>query len=147
MLAKLKALLTGPEEPAIDPQRRLQLAAAALLIEVAQADHTCDERELAAVRHAARVTFELDEAELDELLSEAHVSHDDATSLYEFTSLINEHFSPEQKFSLVRCLWQVAQADGHIDRYEDHRIRRIAELIYVPHSEFIRAKLDIIGEE
>lgn len=145
MLAKLKALLTGATAADADPQRQLQLAATALLIEVAQADHSSDERELQAVRQAARATFDLDESALDELLAEAHVSHDDATSLYEFTSLINEHFSPAQKFALVRCLWQVAHADGHLDRYEDHRIRRIAELIYVPHSEFIQAKLAVVG--
>lgn len=146
MLNKLRALLTpAADEPAIDPERRLQLAGTALLIEVAQADHECDPRELAAVRKAAKATFDLDEAALDELLAEAHVSHDDATSLYEFTSLINENFSDQQKFELVRCLWMVAYADGNIDRYEDHRIRKVAELIYLSHTEFIRAKLTVLG--
>ena len=51
----------------------------------------------------------------------------------------------DEKFVLIKTLWRVAAADGDIHRYEDHLIRRIADLLYVPHSDFIRAKLEVLG--
>lgn len=147
MLTKLRALLSGPANAGNeDGERSLQLAATALMIEIARADHADDPREEAAVRRAAQATFpDLDQTALDELIEEAGASHDDATSLYEFTRLINASFSDPQKFQLVKCLWRVAHADGDIDRYEDHLIRKVAELIYLPHTQFIRAKLEVTG--
>jgi len=61
-------------------------------------------------------------------------------SLYQFTGLINQHFTPEQKVRVVEMLWQVAYADGHLDPYEEALVRKIADLIHVPHRQFIQAK-------
>ena len=62
------------------------------------------------------------------------------------TTLINDQFNPEQKYRLIVALWQVANADGIISKHEDHLIRNVADLIYVSHSNFIRAKLEVIGD-
>lgn len=145
MLTRLRSLLTGGNETTeIAPDRRLQLAAVALLIETGRADHARDEREQQAIRTAAKQVFGLQEQELDELVAEAHAQQSAATSLYEFTSLINQHYADGEKYQLIRLMWQVAHADGNIDRYEDHLIRKVAELLYLPHSQFIRAKLSVI---
>lgn len=145
MLQKLKTLFAAPgrADEALEP--RLQLAAAALLIELGKADYKRDAREYAAITDAVRTTFKLSAATVDELLREAESASAGATSLYEFTSLINAHFSEAEKFRLIRQLWRVAGADGNIDKYEDHLIRKIAELLYVPHAQFIRAKLEVLG--
>lgn len=145
MLHKLKALFAHPEESPEAVEQRLQLAAAALLIELSKADYRRDPREEAAIAGAVRSTFNLDEATLAELLSEAEAASDRATSLYEFTSVIHEHCSDAEKFNLIRQMWKVAGADGNIDKYEDHLIRKVAELLYVPHQQFIRAKLEVLG--
>lgn len=145
MLQRLRALLTASTPDSEASERRLQLAAAALLVETGKADYRRDPRERAAILAAVREAFTLDEDELADLVADAEATSAEATSLYEFTSLINQHYSAEEKQRLVRQLWQVAGADGDIDKYEDHLIRRIAELIYVPHSQFIRAKLEVLG--
>lgn len=145
MLQRLRALLTASTPDSEASERRLQLAAAALLVETGKADYRRDPRERAAILAAVREAFTLDEDELADLVADAEATSAEATSLYEFTSLINQHYSAEEKQRLVRQLWQVASADGDIDKYEDHLIRRIAELIYVPHSQFIRAKLEVLG--
>ena len=62
-------------------------------------------------------------------------------SLYDWTSSINESYDYEQKKDLIKLLWDVAYADGRIDKYEDYTIRKISELLYVKHSDFIRMKL------
>jgi uncharacterized tellurite resistance protein B-like protein len=133
----------APTEETMEQQ--LQLAAAALLIELSYADFSSDGVEIEAIEQTLRKTFTLDEDKLTALVAMAHEETKDATSLYQFTRLINDHYSPEQKYELIKTLWQVAIADGEISKYEDHLIRKIAELIYVSHSHFIRAKLDVLG--
>lgn len=129
-----------------DEQTQLQLAAAALLIELSRADYHRDPEEQRTIENALRKSFGLDEQQLAELVALAEDENRDATSLYQFTSLIKDHYSAEQRYDLVKMLWEVALADGEISKYEDYLIRKIADLIYLPHSEFIRAKLEVIGD-
>ena len=77
------------------------------------------------------------------LIHDAEQHQQDATSLYEFTSVLNEKCSQQEKFEILVNLWRVAFADGELDKYEDHRIRRIAELLNLSHREFIQAKLRV----
>ena len=84
--------------------------------------------------------FELDPAASARLYREAERHADDATSLYEFTRLINDHFELTEKENLVELLWFVAFADGALDKYEEHLVRRVADLVHVSHGAFIRAK-------
>ena len=86
-------------------------------------------------------SLKLPTAEVHALMEQASDKADEATSLYEFTRLINDHFLEEEKQQLIHNMWVVAWADGDIDKYEEHLIRRVAELIYVSHQDFIRSKL------
>jgi len=142
MLAKLKELFASSTEHTTTQSKDhyKHLAAAALLIDVARADYADDPRELIAVRSALQQRFGLSHEELDTLVDLAHNEAANATSSYQFTRIINDECSDTDKFDLIRLMWQVAYADGELDRYEEHLIRKIAELLYVPHSEFIRAK-------
>jgi uncharacterized tellurite resistance protein B-like protein len=94
---------------------------------------------LAAARALERA-FELDDSETDELLTLAEEQADHATSLFEFTRLINRHFDAGQKEHFIELLWSVALADGELDKYEEHLVRKVADLIHVPHRSYIRAK-------
>lgn len=140
MLQKLKALFAAVDVAHPPSQRDLQLAGAALLIEVSKADHRRDAREEETIVAAIQRSLGIDRAALDELLRDAHAASANAPSLYDFTRIINERCSEEQKYALVRECWRVAFADGSIDKYEDHLIRKIADLIYLPHSLYIKAK-------
>lgn len=122
---------------------KLQLACATLLIEVINSDHQQDERELNALVLVLKQTLQLDAAKLDEVIALARSEAQQATSLYEFTQLINEHYNYQEKLELMENLWRVAYADSHLDKYEDYLIRKVAELIYVTHSDFIRTKLKV----
>jgi uncharacterized tellurite resistance protein B-like protein len=121
-------------------EHALRLATAALLIEVMRLDETEHEQEQQAVLRALEQKFGLDGEELSALLGLAREELEEATDYYQFTSLIKQHFNAARRLALVEQLWRVAAADGHIDKYEEHLVRRIAELLYVPHSEFIRAR-------
>jgi uncharacterized tellurite resistance protein B-like protein len=143
MLQKLKAFFAELDPASPPSERDLQLASAALLIEIAKADRERDARETAAIVKAIRATYRLDDAIIDELLSDAETASDNAPSLYDFTRIINERCSEEDKYTLVRECWRVAFADGSVDKYEDHTIRKIADLIYLPHSQMIKAKFEV----
>lgn len=129
------------DEPPQQLEHRLRLAAATLLVETARADFQEDAEEQRMLEVALATGLKLPKAEIRTLLDEASTRADHATSLYEFTRVINDHFSPERKQELVEMMWQVAWADGNLHHYEEHLIRKVADLIYVPHEDFIRAKL------
>ena len=103
-------------------------------------------KEQAAIETALQKAFKLSDEQLTKLIDLAEQENRNATSLYQFTNLIKDEYSLEQRFQLVKMLWQVAMADGDISKYEDHLIRKIADLIYLPHSQFIQAKLAIMGD-
>ena len=141
MIAALKSLFeqSGAESEA-DLRHRLQLASAALLIETARADFTQDEAEQEAMQALLCSTLKLDEKDVQQLIAQAEARVDESISLYEFTRLINDHYTPEQKLQLVHNMWMVAWADNNVNKYEEHLIRQVAELTYVPHQHYIRSK-------
>ena len=142
MIKALKALFEVPaQETPEQRHHRMQLAAAALLIETARADFNQGAEEEAALATLLSNSLRLDANEVQELISQAAAQVDESTSLYEFTRVINDHYTPQQKQQLIYAMWTVAYADGDIDKYEEHLIRQVAELTYVAHEDYIRAKL------
>ena len=120
-----------------------ELAGAALMVELMQSDHQLDERESEEFIRVLQETFDLDSEDVDEIAGLAHAQADHATSLYEFTRLINDHYSYQDKVQLIENLWRLAFADETLDKYEEGLIRRIADLIHVSHGDFIQAKLRV----
>jgi len=129
-----------------DKKARLPLATAALMFELMKTDSQIDNRETETLLQLLASTFQLDTQKLNEILALAEMESHKSTSLYEFTSLINADYGYEERVQLIENLWRVAFADQHLDRYEDHLIRKVADLIYVRHSDFIRTKLAVKGE-
>ncbi|GGY41155.1 hypothetical protein GCM10011297_12700 [Bacterioplanes sanyensis] len=139
----IKAILDwfAPEQIQQQPQHTLEKATAVLLVEIMRADHHIDEAEEAAFRDIATQHLGLSAAEAQLLLQDARQTSEQANDLFQFTELLHQHLSSEDKFQLLCQLWRLAYVSDGIDRYEEHMIRRIAELLYMPHSEFIRAKI------
>lgn len=142
MIARLFKQLLDGVNAAPASKHTTDLAAATLLVEVMRADLSIDDTERKAMREVLASLFtSLTTDEIQELIRQAETTAANANDLYQFTELVHQHFSADQKFELLTGLWQVAWASNGLDRYEEHIIRRISELLYVPHSEFIRAKL------
>ena len=144
MLKSLKSLFDSSEDDQ-PTAHSVEVAAAALLIEVGRADYESDAEEQKAIIEAIRLGSGVEDGELASLVASAQETAERSTSLYEFTTLINAQYSMDEKFVLIKALWRVAAVDGDIHRYEDHLIRRIADLLYVAHTDFIRAKLEVLG--
>lgn len=135
----------GPENGQTDSQEhRLRLATAALLFEMTRVDEQIKPEEQAILAASIRKTFGLSREETDELIRLAEQEVHDATCYHAFTSLINRGFSREQKIRVVEMLWDIAYADNELDMYEEHLVRKLSDLLYVNHSDFIAAKLRVM---
>lgn len=124
-------------------EHSLQIATAALLIEVMRADSKVSEEERRAVAKTIQSEFKLTGEETNKLLKLAEEEIWKSTGYYEFTSLINKGFTYEQKIKVMEHLWEVAFADTELDKYGEYVMRKVADLIYVEHKDFIETKLRV----
>jgi uncharacterized tellurite resistance protein B-like protein len=129
------------EEVDIDDVAGLNLAVAALLVEVLRADYATQPAEQRQVIEGIGRQLGLGEADCRDLLELAARKVEESSDLYQFTSLVNRGCTDDEKLGLVEQLWRVAMADELVHKYEEHMIRRIADLLHVPHRAFIAAKL------
>ena len=118
-----------------------QLAVAALLVEVMIIDGDIADTELNTIIKSLRELLDIKENDLRELIELSKKEVNTATSLYQFTRQINESYNIDKKIELMTTLWRVAYADGKLDKYEENIIRRIADLIHIRHSEYIKCKM------
>ncbi len=118
----------------------VKVACAALLLEVAKADFSVEANEMLRIRSILNKTLSLSIDQLNTLIMLAEQKSNDSTSLHEFTSVIHRNYSLEQKIELFDQLWFVAYADGRLDKYEEYLLRKIADLIYLPHKHYIQSK-------
>jgi len=123
------------------PEASLELATAALLIEVSRADFDVSEEERASIEEQVRKSFGLTEEETREIVVLAEEEVARAVSLYEFTRLVDRSFTPDQKRHIIGLLWEVALSDERIEGREEHLIRKVATLLHVPHEAFIAEKI------
>lgn len=136
-----KLLLEEPSEQGL--QKGIEYATAALMIELAKADFEEDDIERQLILAMLRDTFDIEGEHLEELMQTAEAASADASDLFQFTSLVNDHYDNEQKIMLLENLWRVAYADGRLDKYEEQFVRKIAGLINLPPSEFTKTKLRV----
>ena len=138
-----KKLVYVEEEQSLSNTFRTDLACAALLIEVINSDQKLEEQETEAFLAVLKENLNISNEDIDELVELAQTQAKEATSLYEFTRLINDDYDYKQKIGLIENMWRIAFSDNNLDKYEDHLIRKISDLIYVSHSDFIKAKLKV----
>ena len=147
MINKIKDLISNfsSKEKIIEESdlSSLNKACAALLVEIAFADKDFDETEKQALKQALIETYDISESEIQEIIEDAETTVDESTSLYGYTRIVNDEFGYEDKLNLLKNLWKVAYADGYLDKYEEHIIRKISDLIHISHSDYINIKLEI----
>jgi uncharacterized tellurite resistance protein B-like protein len=122
-------------------EHALQLATAVLLVEVMRADAEFDAAERAEVLAALRDKFKLSDDEAARLVELAQQTAQGSSDFFQFTSKINDSFDMEDKVRMVEHLWRVAYADGVLNAHENHLMRRVSDLLHVPHGAYINAKM------
>ena len=121
-------------------KKTIALATAVLMIEISLADDHISDDERNAISHLLTQTFDLEQNEIDDLITAAEQEVDHAVSLYEFTRLLNDSLSMTERVNIIENLWRVAYADSGLDKYEEYYIRKVTDLLYVAHSDYIKAK-------
>ncbi|TXT24040.1 MAG: hypothetical protein FD134_1759 [Gallionellaceae bacterium] len=123
------------------PAHTLQLATAVLLIEVMRSDADSTGEEQATVLNILKERFGLADAEVAQLSKLGHQTAKTAHDFHQFTSLINRELELPEKVRIIEYLWQVAYADSRISAHENHLMRRMADLLYISHADYIAAKM------
>ena len=132
--------MPDPRAAAEDTEQALRRAAAALLLEMTHMDDDSKPIERDTVAVLLRECLGLSDGDAKRLLACAEQERAESTDYFQFTSLINEHFDQQRKLQLIEALWRVAYADERLSKYEEYLVRKISELLYVPHAMFLEAK-------
>ena len=125
-----------------DRDSALRMATAVLMIDVARADHVFNESEFERVLHLIESHFGLSPDEAAGLFNVASEKADDLVSAYEFTKVLHEHLDESEKATIISLLWQIAYADGELDKYENSLVLKISDLLYVSRGRVMRLKHD-----
>tara|TARA_B100000929_G_scaffold198031_1_gene157171 strand:- start:1563 stop:2033 length:471 start_codon:yes stop_codon:yes gene_type:complete len=146
MLKKIKKYISELGDKSIESpnqdQKEIEVnnACAALLIETALADKVFNEEEMNSMKQTLKEVYKVDEKDIEELINESEKKVSESTSLYEYTRLINDLCDYQDKLKLISNLWAIAFADDNLDKYEEHLIRKVSDLIHVSHSDYITQK-------
>ena len=147
MIKKIKDLISSysSEEKVEEASalEKLNEACAALLVEIAFADKDFEEREKQSLKESLIQTYGIEESKIQEIIDDAQLTVNESTSLYGYTRIVNDEFEYNDKLDLLRNLWKVAYADDNLDKYEEHLLRKISDLIHISHSDYINIKLEI----
>ncbi|MGZ5025943.1 MAG: tellurite resistance TerB family protein [Methylobacter sp.] len=121
-------------------EQKLQLATVVLFLEMMHMDDKIETTEQAVILSLVQQNFSLTAEQAAELIALAEQQRKQATDYFQFTSLINKTYSQEQKIRLIESLWKIAFIDGVLDMHEEYLVRKIADLLYVSHTDFIMTK-------
>jgi uncharacterized tellurite resistance protein B-like protein len=134
--------ISSSETTVDDRDAALRMATAVLMIDVARADHNFDETEFDKLLLLIESHFHLTAEHAAELVIAANERADDIVSLHEFTQLLHDHLDHDEKARIIFLLWQIAYADGQLDKYEDALVRKISDLLHVSRGRVMRLKHD-----
>jgi uncharacterized tellurite resistance protein B-like protein len=125
-----------------DREAALRLATAVLMIDVARADYSFDENEFEQILELVKEHFALSSEDTANLIVAAKETSDEAVSAYEFTKLLHDNLDEREKARIVSLLWQIAYADGELDKYENSFVLKIGDLLHVSRARVMRMKHD-----
>jgi uncharacterized tellurite resistance protein B-like protein len=140
--------ISAAQQQGVKPESPdLERISAALLVEVARSDHKLETEELQTIKAALEnSSSSLSVSELEQIIDEVLAEADATISLHAHIRQINEHFDRQQKIQLIEQMWRVAYTDGDLDKYEDYTIRKLSELLYLKHRDFVQAKLAVLEQ-
>jgi len=131
------------EEQKTDTDTANKIAITALLCEVCNADHDISDVEEMAIVKTLSKLLTINAIQAETLLNTGKQKIAESNSLFDFTTQLRS-LDFKARSDLITAMWQVAYADNHLDPIEENIIRKVSDLIYVNHSEFIRTKLAVV---
>jgi len=120
-----------------------QLAAACILLSVADADEVLEDKELEIISEILKEFFTINKNNASSLLDEAIQTWQESTDLFQFGAQLKQHFSHADKQDFISCVFEVAYADGDLHYLEHHTVKKIANILQLHRNEIIKAKAEI----
>jgi len=133
---------SSAESETSDRDSALRLATAVLMVELARADHVFEQSEFERLLALLESHFELSAEEAADLVDRASETSEDVVHLHAFTQLLHKHLTESEKARIVGLLWEVAYADGRLDKYENSLVLKVSDLLYVSRGRVMRLKHD-----
>jgi uncharacterized tellurite resistance protein B-like protein len=152
MFDRLKSVLTGTSDDdrkgeSSGEERRIQVATAVILLEVAHADEDFSESERVHILDILKTQFGLDKESVRELVQVSEEQLRKSIDIWHFTDIINTSYDSEEKYRVIEKVWQVIYADGRLDKYEDYIVHKLARVLHISHERMIEAKMKFLPED
>ena len=143
----LKSLTDEPVEEQKEKYDRVQIATCVILLEVAKYDYELSSIEKETTKAILKHEFSIPEEAIEDLMKIAEEKREESVDLWEFTNVINQNFSREERMKMMESAWKIIYADEKLDKYEDHYVHVLAGLLRLRHEELIEAKLRVLYPE
>lgn len=145
LINQIADVISAPATSPDDAEKReeaIRSATVILMVDVARADYEFDADEFDSLLRLIQAHFDLSPDQAADLVNTADEKVDDLTSLHEFTQLLHNNLDEQEKAHVVGMLWQVAYADGRLDKYEDALVLKISDLLHVSRGKVMQLKHD-----
>ena len=140
----LESLIVQPEQKESERFDRIQVATCVILLEVAKFDFDFSSIEKETTKAILKHEFAIPEDAIEDLMKISEEKREDSVDLWAFTNVINQTFSREEKIRIIEAAWKIIYADDKLDKYEDHYVHVLADLLRLRHDELIDAKLEVL---
>jgi uncharacterized tellurite resistance protein B-like protein len=123
-----------------------QVATCAILLEMARIDSEFSAEEQESLINILKKRYELSDEDAEQLIQASNEELEGSIDLWRFTNLINRNYAIEEKLEIIRTVWEIAYADGKLDKHEDYLLHKLAELLHLTHKQLIDAKLNVLED-
>jgi uncharacterized tellurite resistance protein B-like protein len=122
----------------------IRIATCALLLEMAHIDDEFSGSEQENIILILKRDYQLSDEYATELIQATEEELKGSIDVWQFTNLINQNYSTQEKNQIIEMVWKIAYADGRLDKHEDYLVHKLAKLLRLTHKQLIDAKLKII---
>ena len=147
MFDKLKSIFDKKIEEEKEQFDTVQIAISTLMIQTAVYDGVFDEQEKSEILELIKKYFNFNEDQKLSIFKIAIKVNDDSNDMQQFTRILNDNLSEEEKLNIIEMLWKIIISDGHIDDYENALIRKISGLLYISDRDVGQIKKKLITQQ
>ena len=147
MFDKLKSIFDKKIEEENEQFDTVQIAISTLMIQTAVYDGVFDEQEKSEILELIKKYFNFNEDQKLSLFKIAMKVNDDTNDMQQFTRVLNDNLSEEEKLNIIEMLWKVIISDGRIDDYENALIRKISGLLYISDRDVGQIKKKLVTQQ
>ena len=139
-----KAATDGSDNAKQATEHDIRVATCALFVEIARIDNEFSDAEMETILSILKDTYGLSQEHADALIAEAERELEKSVDLWQFSNLINENYSTEEKIEIIETLWRIVYVDGKMDEHEHYLMGKLQNLLRLDHNQLITAKLKVL---